>query len=98
MSLTGHLGRTWDRDGSASALASKSAFMAFAEEFGSVLIEVSGRQAEIDALPCVEWRGRRLRTLRCHGVTGRGPHDVNVPEALLWSLMHFGAFRCPYHA
>ena len=57
----------------------------------------SGRAAEIAALPVVEWKGRRLHTLRCHGETGRGPHDVNVPESLLWSLISLRRYRCPYH-
>ena len=55
------------------------------------------RQSEIDALPSVEWKGKPLRTLRCHGTSGRGPHDCNVPEGLLWSLMDLGRWLCPYH-
>lgn len=55
------------------------------------------RQREIDALPVVMWKGRELRTLRCHGTTGKGPHDVNVPESLLWSLIGLDSFCCVYH-
>jgi hypothetical protein len=55
------------------------------------------RAAEIEVLPVVEWKGRTLRTLRCRGSSGRGPHDVHVPEALLWSLIDLRAYRCPYH-
>ena len=56
------------------------------------------RSAEIAALPRVVWRGRTLYTLRCNGTTGKGPHDVNVPERLLWNLIELRAFVCPYHA
>jgi hypothetical protein len=56
------------------------------------------RAAEIASLPTVEWRGRTLRTIRCTGTRGRGPHDMHVPESLLWSLIDLGRYRCPYHA
>lgn len=56
------------------------------------------RAAQIASLPTVEWRGRTLRTIRCTGTRGRGPHDMHVPEALLWSLIDLGRYRCPYHA
>lgn len=56
------------------------------------------REAEIAALAVVPWKGRVLRTIRCHGTSGKGPHDCNVPEALLWSLMSLNHFRCVYHA
>ena len=59
--------------------------------------EVVQREAEIAALPAVQWKGRTLYTIRCSGDTGKGPHDVNVPEVLLWSLINIGRFRCPYH-
>lgn len=55
------------------------------------------RAAEIAALPVVVWKGQRLRTLRCTGTTGRGPHDQNVPEDLLWHLIDMRTYRCPYH-
>lgn len=71
----------------------KAAFLAWRGE-----AEAARRQAEIDALPRVEWKGKTLRTLRCHGETGRGPHDVNLPEQHLWALIDFRMFRCPYHA
>lgn len=64
----------------------------------------AGRQAEIAALPSVVWRGRNgdrpaqtLYTIRCHGRTGKGPHDCNVPESLLWSLMSIKEYYCVYH-
>jgi len=55
------------------------------------------RAQEIAALPLVLWKGRELRTLRCHGTTGKGPHDTNVPESLLWSLIGLHGFCCVYH-
>lgn len=55
------------------------------------------RAAEIAALPQVEWKGRTLYTIRCHGKSGRGPHDVNVPASLLWQLIDIRAYCCPYH-
>lgn len=62
------------------------------------------RQAQIDALPRVDWRGpqgtrpaRTLYTLRCHGTSGRGAHDTNVPLVLLWSLIEIRRYLCPYH-
>lgn len=58
---------------------------------------VPQRQREIDALPALTWRGRLLRTIRCLGGFGNGPHDVNVPESLLWSLISVRGFRCAYH-
>lgn len=56
------------------------------------------RQAEIDALPVVNWKGRMLYTLRCHGTSGKGPHDVNVPLAMVWHLISLKRFYCVYHA
>jgi hypothetical protein len=70
----------------------------------AAFVEVRGegatqeREQEIAALPVVAWKGKRLRTIRCTGTTGRGPHLVNVPEALLWSLISLTHYRCPYHA
>ena len=49
------------------------------------------RECEIAALPTVKWKGKALRTIRCHGTSGKGPHDCNVPEGLLWSLMSYSA-------
>lgn len=68
---------------------------AFAEVRGTLATEARAR--EIAALPVIEWRGRTLRTIRCDGPYGRGPHAVNVPESLLWWLMSLQRFRCPYH-
>ena len=58
----------------------------------------AARLAEIEGLAVVAWKGRTLRTIRCTGTSGRGPHDVHVPEALLWSLMDLARYRCVYHA
>lgn len=55
------------------------------------------RAAEINALPCAEWKGRQLRTIRCHGTSGKGPHDCNVPESMLWALIGLTPFYCVYH-
>jgi len=76
-----------------SLATAKAAFIDFA-----AVPAVMHRQREIDALPVVEHKGRKLRTLRCNGLTGKGPHDYNVPESLLWSLLHLGSWRCPFHA
>lgn len=56
------------------------------------------REVAIAGLQAVEWRGQTLYRFRCHGTTGKGPHDLNVPLALLWALIDFRAFRCPYHS
>lgn len=56
------------------------------------------RQAQIDALPQVVWKGRTLYTLRCIGTSGKGPHDVNVPLAHCWHLLRLDRMYCPYHA
>ena len=55
------------------------------------------RQNEINALPRVEWKGKTLRTIRCHGTSGKGPHDCNVPESMLWALIALSPFYCVYH-
>ena len=56
------------------------------------------RAAEIERLPKVEWKGRTLRTVRCSGTSGKGPHYVNVPESLPWTLINVCRFYCPFHA
>ena len=56
------------------------------------------RAAEIAALPTVNWKGRRLYTIRCHGTSGQGPHDCNVPLALVWALIDLRRYVCMYHA
>jgi hypothetical protein len=56
------------------------------------------RERDIAALPTVPWKGRTLYTLRCQGISGKGPHDVNVPLALVWHLVDLRRFFCPYHA
>lgn len=68
----------------------------YLELCGAVLTRL--REAEIGQLPKVTWKGRDLYTLRCHGTSGKGPHDCNVPEGLLWSLMSLKHFLCVYHA
>ena len=55
------------------------------------------RAAEVAALPERQWKGRTLRTIRCCGVSGRGPHDVHAPLALLWQLISLTDYLCPYH-
>jgi hypothetical protein len=59
---------------------------------------VERRQREIDALPTVEWKGKTLYTMRCHGTRGKGPHTVHLPESLLWQLIGLTRYRCVYHA
>jgi hypothetical protein len=56
------------------------------------------RQAEIDALPWVMWNGRKLYGVRCQGTSGKGPHWVNLPLAMVWSLITLDHFYCPFHA
>jgi hypothetical protein len=56
------------------------------------------RAREIAALPTVEWKGTTLWTIRCCGVSGRGPHDQHVPLALLWALVSLTNWHCPFHA
>ena len=60
-------------------------------------VDARFRELEIGALPVVEWKGAKLRTLRCNGSTGKGPHLVHVPEGVLWALIDFRAYRCVYH-
>lgn len=74
----------------------RAAFNAYAQFMGRAATE--GRWRAIEALPRAEWRGRHLRSLRCHGVSGKGPHIVNVPESLLWALISLDRYLCPFHA
>lgn len=74
----------------------ETAMRAFVELIG--LSEALHRATEIEALPRAHWKGRELYTIRCHGERGKGPHDVNVTEALLWALLDIRAYRCPFHA
>lgn len=60
--------------------------------------QVAERALLIRSLPTVNWKGKLLRTIRCHGTTGRGPHDLNVPESLLWALLDPTRYVCPFHA
>ena len=52
----------------------------------------------LEKLPRVEWKGKRLYAIRCTGTSGKGPHDCNVPEGLLWQLLSLDAYLCVYHA
>ncbi len=79
------MGKRWDT----------RAQRAYADYLGETA--VVQRATEIAALPIVVWKGRTLHTLRCTGTTGKGPHDVNVPESLLWALISLSGYRCPYH-
>ena len=72
-------------------------YLALSCGFPSGGFPVEQRQAEIDALPTVEWRGRTLYTITCHGQRGKGHHQVNVPESLLWQLISIRRYVCPYH-
>jgi hypothetical protein len=56
------------------------------------------RERELAALPAVEWKGRTLRAIQCHGDYGKGPHVVNLPESVLWNLLGFDRYRCVYHS
>lgn len=56
------------------------------------------RLGQIDDLPRKPWGGRLVYQVRCRGVSGRGPHDLWVPEAVLWAVLDLERFRCPYHA
>jgi len=55
------------------------------------------RASEISALPYKEWKGKVVHRLRCHGVRGKGPHDVWVPQSMLWNLISFENYCCVYH-
>lgn len=77
------------------AARARRARVAYREYLGG---EAERQRAEqIAALPTVRWKGRRLKTIRCHGTTGKGPHDCNVPEGLLWALISLSGFHCAYH-
>ena len=67
----------------------------FAGCFGAA--GVLRREREIAALPLVEWKGRSLRSIQCHGDYGKGPHVVNLPESVLWNLIGLDNYRCVYH-
>jgi hypothetical protein len=56
------------------------------------------RRAEIVALPTVNWKGQTLYTIRCNGVSGRGPHVVHVTEGRMWHLLSIRDYLCVYHA
>lgn len=60
-------------------------------------VDVVRRAEEIASLPVIEWKGKTLYALRCVGTSGKGPHTVNVPESLLWTLIRLDDFLCPFH-
>lgn len=60
--------------------------------------DLAVREAQIQSLPHSVWRGHAVYAITCHGSTGKGPHQVNVPLALLFSLIEIEAYRCPFHA
>jgi hypothetical protein len=92
-----HHGRTISPHDDAVCARTRATYAAATREWGDPGWEAR-RAAEIAALPTVEWRGRTLYTLRCHGTRGKGPHDVHLPERVLWSLIGLTHFRCVYHA
>lgn len=55
------------------------------------------RDAEIAALPMVEWKGKTLYTIRCRGTSGKGPHLVHLPPGHLYALIDLRWHLCPYH-
>jgi hypothetical protein len=55
------------------------------------------RRQQIAALPSKLWRGVQVYEVTCHGDFGRGPHQMFVPEYVLWSLIDLRAFVCPFH-
>lgn len=59
--------------------------------------EESERAAEIAALPSKDWKGLTVYQMRCDGDYGRGPHEVWLPEYLLWGLIDLRRYRCPFH-
>ena len=56
------------------------------------------RAHEIAARKSKLWRGRRVWPVRCTGASGKGPHQMYVEAAVLWSITDMKTFRCPYHA
>ena len=62
------------------------------------LADESRRAREIAALPSKLWKGHLVYRIDCRGDFGKGPHEMWVPEGVLWSLIALDVFRCPYHA
>ena len=56
------------------------------------------RARAITALESKIRRGVRVYRLTCCGPFGKGPHKQFVPASLLWSLIGFNGWRCPFHA
>lgn len=59
--------------------------------------EEATRAAVIAALPHKAWREHTVYRIQCSGDFGRGPHEVWLPEYILWSLIDLQHYRCPYH-
>lgn len=55
------------------------------------------RVEEIAALSRKDWKGVTVFQVRCQGDFGKGPHDVWVPEYLLWGLISPRRFYCAFH-
>lgn len=55
------------------------------------------RHTTAGSLPLVTWKGKSLRTLRCNGTSGKGPHSQNVTEGQLWALIDLRHWRCAFH-
>ena len=68
---------------------------AFEAEYGREARQL--RERQIAELPAAEWRGQPLRTVACDGDYGRGPHQQNIPEYILWTLLDVKVYRCPFH-
>ena len=58
---------------------------------------VPARAAAIAALDSKDWRGVTVYRVRCDGDFGRGPHDVYLPERVLWALIDLSHHLCPFH-
>ena len=59
--------------------------------------EEEERRGAIGRMESKAWRGVRVYRITCDGDFGRGPHDVWIPEYILWSLITLTRYRCPYH-
>lgn len=90
--MSQYRGRTislWEDRGLATAKA------AFVIQRGAE--EIPARAAAIAAVPSKDWRGRTVYRVECEGPFGNGPHEVWLPERVLWQLIDFRNYRCAYH-
>jgi hypothetical protein len=55
------------------------------------------RAAIIARLDHKLWHGRPVFRLICQADFGKGPHDLWVPEGLLWALIDIRHYHCPFH-